>query len=249
MTKPNSTEIIFVVDRSGSMASIAADMRGGFDTFIAKQKETPGECKVTLTQFDDHYDVVYSARPLNEVAGLVLEPRGSTALLDAIGRTINETGSRLKRMRESERPSQVLFVIITDGHENASREYNRQRIFDMITHQRDKYNWEFVFLGANQDAIAAAQDIGISITNAVTYDANAGGSKALFRGLSANVSSYRSSGQGRMENLFNQASYNASLDPSKSDADLVAGQTVVPSDGSDAVRDVLTLVNKQKSTP
>lgn len=227
MTKPNSTEIIFVVDRSGSMAAIADDMRGGFDTFIAKQKETPGECKVTLTQFDDHYDVVYSARPINEVTSLLLEPRGSTALLDAIGRTINDTGARLKKLRESERPSQVLFVIITDGHENASREYNRQRIFDMITHQRDKYNWEFIFLGANQDAIAVGQSLGVSVTNSVTYDANAGGSKALFRGLSANVASYRSRGQGRMENLFNQASYNASLDPSKSDADLVSGQTIV----------------------
>ena len=230
MTKPNCTEIIFVVDRSGSMASIAADMRGGFDTFIAKQKETPGECRVTLTRFDDVYETVYSARPINEVASLELEPRGSTALLDAIARTINDTGTRLKKMRESERPSQVLFVIITDGAENASREFSRDRVFNMITHQRDKYQWEFIFLGANQDAIAVGQSLGVSVTNSVTYDANAGGSKALFRGLSANVSSYRSSGQGKMENLYNQASYNASLDPSKSDADLVAnpqGQTLV----------------------
>lgn len=226
MTKPNSTEIIFVVDRSGSMQNIAADMRGGFDAFITKQKETPGECKVTLAQFDDHYDVVYSARPLNEVAALELEPRGSTALLDALGRTISETGARLKKMRESERPSQVLFVVVTDGHENASREWNRDRVFRMITEQREKYNWEFIFLGANQDSIATATALGISASNSVTYDANAGGSKALFRGLSANVSSYRGSGQGRMENLYNQASYNASLDPNAKDADLVA--PVVP---------------------
>ena len=227
MTKPNSIEIVFVVDRSGSMQSIASDMRGGFDAFIAKQKETPGDCKVTLTQFDDQYDVVYSARPLNEVTSLVLEPRGNTALLDAIGRTINDIGGRLKKLRESERPGQVLFVIITDGQENHSREYNRQRVFDMITHQRDKYNWEFIFLGANQDSIATAQDIGISVTNAVTFDANAGGTKGLMRGLSANVSSYRSSGQGKMESLYSQASYNASLDPNAKDADLVAGQTIV----------------------
>lgn len=226
MTKPNSIEIVFVVDRSGSMARIAEDMRGGFDAFIGKQKETPGDCKVTLTQFDDHYDVVYSARPLNEVTSLVLEPRGSTALLDAIGRTINDTGSRLKKLRESERPSQVLFVIITDGQENCSREFSRERIFNMITHQRDKYNWEFIFLGANQDSIAAAQDIGISVTNAVTFDASGVGTKGLMRGLSANVSSYRSSGQGKMENLYNQASYNASLDPNAKDADII-GQTLI----------------------
>ncbi len=225
MTKPNSTEIIFVVDRSGSMESIAADVCGGFATFIAKQKETPGNCKVTLIQFDDDYDVVYSARPLNDVTSLVLEPRSSTALHDAIGRTINDVGSRLKQLPESERPAQVLFVIITDGLENASREYNRQRVFDMITHQRDKYNWEFIFLGARQDAIAIGQGLGVKGTNSVTYDANADGSKALFRGLSANVSSYRVSGQGKMENLYNQASYNTSLDPNALDADLIAGQT------------------------
>lgn len=228
MTKPNSTEIIFVVDRSGSMTSIAADMRGGFDTFIAKQKETPGDCKVTLTQFDDHYDVVYSARPLNEVAALALEPRGSTALLDAVARTINETGGRLKKLRESERPSQVLFVIITDGQENASREFTKERVFKMISHQREKYNWEFVFLGANQDSITTAQDMGISVSNAVTFNADKGGTEGLMRGLSANVSRYRNSGQGAMENLYDQASYNASLDPNASDASITAGQLIVP---------------------
>lgn len=225
MTKPNSTEIIFVVDRSGSMTSIAGDMRGGFDAFIAKQKETPGDCKVTLTQFDDHYDVIYQAKPLNEVGSLALEPRGSTALLDAIGRTINETGDRLRKMNEAARPSQVLFVIITDGQENCSREFSRERILKMITVQRETFSWEFVFLGANQDSIATAQDIGISATNAVTFNASAAGTGGLMRGLSANVSRYRSSGQGRMDNLYDQASYNASLDPNASEADIIAGQT------------------------
>jgi hypothetical protein len=221
MTKPNSTEIIFVVDRSGSMQNIAADMKGGFDTFISKQKETPGDCRVTLTQFDDRYDVVYNARPLNEVAALELEPRGMTALLDAIGRTISETGNRLKNLKESARPSQVLFVIITDGAENASKEFSRDRVFNMITHQRDKYDWEFVFLGANQDAIATATQLGISATNSVTYDANAGGSQAIFKGLSANVSNYRGMGRSKMDNLFNQAKYSASLDPNAKDEDLI----------------------------
>lgn len=212
MTKPNSIEIVFVIDRSGSMTSIANDMIGGFDAFIAKQKETPGECRVTLTQFDDTYDVVYTSRPLNEVRSLDLVPRGTTALLDAIGRTIVDTGNRLQKMREEERPSQVLFVIITDGHENSSREFNRARVFDMITHQRDKYSWEFIFLGANQDSLATAHDIGVSTTNAVTYAATKGGTRGLMRGLSANVSTYRSSGLGKMDHLYDQASYDAAIE-------------------------------------
>ncbi len=228
MTKPNSTEIIFVVDRSASMAAIAGEMRVGFDVFIAKQKETPGDCKVTVTRFDDRYDVVYTALPLNEVKSLELEPRGSTALFDAIGRTIAETGTRLGKLNEDERPSQVLFVIITDGAENCSREFNRQRVFDMITHQRDKYNWEFIFLGANQDSIATAQDIGISVTNAVTFDASTGGTKGLMRGLSANVAQYRTSGMGKMDGIYSQDSYNVSLDPNASDADITGASTAKP---------------------
>ncbi len=212
MTKPNSSEIIFVVDRSGSMQSIAEDMKGGFDTFIAKQKETPGECRVTLTQFDDQYDTVYVARLLDLVTPLELIPRGMTALCDAIGTTINATGARLAKMHEDDRPSQVLFVIITDGGENASSEFKRERIFEMITHQREKYSWEFVFLGANQDAIAVGTSLGVSAGNSVTYQASSVGSKALFQGLSQNVATYRASGLGRSEQLYDQASYNAAVE-------------------------------------
>lgn len=212
MTKQNSTEIIFVVDRSGSMSAIADDMRGGFDAFIAKQKDIPGECKVTLINFDHCYDVVYEALSIHDVKGLVLEPRGGTALLDAVGNAINSTGARLKALPEDERPSQVLFVIITDGYENSSREFTRQGIFEMVTHQRDKYNWEFVFLGANQDAIMVAQNMGISSTNAVTYSSNRIGTSSVMRGLSAGVGAYRVKGRARMDNLYNQAAYDASVD-------------------------------------
>jgi hypothetical protein len=242
MTKPNSTEIIFVVDRSASMASIAEAMKSGFEEFISKQKGVDGECRVTLTRFDDHYDVVYTGRPLTEVASLELEPRGMTALLDAVGRTINDTGSRLARMKESDRPSQVLFVIITDGQENASREFNRERVFRMITHQREKYNWEFIFLGANQDSIASARDLGIHVSNAVCFNADVGGTKGLMRGLSANVANYRSSGKGTMENLYNQASYNASLDPNAKDSDIVSA---IP----DIKVDLSVKASTPKSTP
>lgn len=189
--KENLTEIVFVVDRSGSMSSIAADMRGGFDTFIAGQKKTPGDCNVTLTQFDDHYDIVYLGKPLAEVPALVLEPRGSTALHDAIGRTIDATGARLAALAEKDRPSKVLFVIITDGGENASREYNHQRITDMIKTQRDTFSWDFIFIGANQDAVLAAQNLGIQGAKAMNFAANAAGAAGLYGGLSNQVSAYR----------------------------------------------------------
>ncbi len=215
MTKPNSTEIIFVVDRSGSMSSIAKAMSDGFDEFINKQKALPGECKVTAAQFDDQYEVLYTAKPLNEVPGYELVPRGMTALLDAVGKTIIDTGNRLAKLEEPERPSQVLFVVVTDGGENSSKEFRgeagRKRVFDMITEQRQKYSWEFVFLGANQDSIATATGLGISASNAVTFDPTIGGSMGLMRGLSNSVANYRSSGEGTMENLYNQASYDATL--------------------------------------
>jgi len=223
MTKPNTTEIVFVVDRSGSMSTIADDMKGGFDSFIAKQKELPGECKVTLVQFDDEPETVYTALSLNEVPALDLVPRGMTALLDAVGKAIQETGMRLAAMPEHERPSQVLFVIITDGRENQSKEYGRNRVYDMITHQREKYSWEFVFLGANQDAFAEGTSMGISPTNSVTTKASSVGTKALFHGLSANVATYRSSGLGRSEGLYDQSSYNSSMHSVDADP-----QAVVP---------------------
>lgn len=211
MTRPNSTEIIFIIDRSGSMQSIAADMIGGFAAFIAEQRKTPGDCRVTLTQFDDHYDVVYAGKPLDQVDTLSLEPRGGTALLDAIGRTVSDTGNRLRNMKEGDRPSQVLVVIITDGGENASREYKLKQVFDMITLQRERYHWEFVFLGANQDSIATAAGLGIHTSNAVLYAANGVGTEALMRGLSSNVADYRMNGQGNMENLYNQKLYDEAL--------------------------------------
>lgn len=211
MTRQNLTEIVFVLDRSGSMSSIAADMRGGFDAFIQKQREVAGECNVTLVQFDDRYDVVYKGRPLHEVKALELVPRGSTALLDAVARAIAETGERLSALRECDRPERVLFVVITDGDENASREYKgdegRRRVFDMITHQREKYNWEFVFMGANQDSIKAATSIGISARNAVTYSANSSGTKGIMCGLSDRVASYRSGDINAGDTLFGQADY------------------------------------------
>ena len=210
MTKPNTTDITVVLDRSGSMVSIAGDMRGGFDSFIRKQREIPGDCRVTLVQFDDKYDTVYTALPVHVVPPLVLEPRGSTALLDAVGRTINATGRRLHQMSEGDRPSQVLFVIITDGEENASHEFLGDKVATMTKHQREQYKWEFIYLGANQDAFAVAQKMGI-LRNAVTYQHHGDGAQAMFNACSASIGSYRSGGEQLNDNLIGQAVYDAEL--------------------------------------
>lgn len=192
--KSNYTEVAVVLDRSGSMVSIAADMRGGFDEFIAAQRKLDGVCKVTLARFDTDYELVYSQCPVAEVPPLELVPRGGTALLDAVGRTINELGTKLARMKEKDRPAKVMFVVITDGQENSSKEYNYERIRGMIEHQRAKYNWEFVFLGADANAFEVAASIGISFHNTANYAASSVGSRALFRGLSQSLDDLRTNG-------------------------------------------------------
>jgi hypothetical protein len=192
MTKPNSTEIIVILDRSGSMSSIAADMRGGFDEFISQQRALPGECCVTLVQFDDKIETVYTAKPVSDVPPLALVPRGSTALYDAIGRTLVESGERFAAMHEGARPSKVILVIITDGHENASREYQAAKVSRMIKHQVEAYQWETIYLGANQDAVAVAEQIGIQAKQAVTYDATRAGTRAMADVVSASVGATRS---------------------------------------------------------
>jgi len=195
--KQGLAEIVVVLDRSGSMSTIREDMIGGFDAFISEQQKLPGECSVTLTQFDNDYEVVYSGKPLKDVPGLDLVPRGSTALMDAIGRTIGEVGARLKTTPEDQRPERVLFVILTDGAENASREFTKASINQMVTHQRTKYKWEFVYIGANQDSFAEAGQLGIGI--AQNFAANAIGVKGMSSDLSEGTRSYRGGGGYKIE--------------------------------------------------
>jgi uncharacterized protein YegL len=213
MTKPNKTEIIFLVDRSGSMGCIAEAMTDGIAEFINKQKQVPGECLVSLYDFDDQYETKYVAQSLWTAPKYTLEPRGMTALYDAIGKTLGDVGERLRKTPEADRPSQVLFVIVSDGGENSSKEFQgepgRRRIFDKITHQRSKYAWEFIFLGANQDAYAVGTSLGVHASNTVSYSADAAHSKGMMTSLSANVGAYRGSGKQTMESLFDQATYNA----------------------------------------
>ena len=163
------TDITLVVDRSGSMQSIRQDAEGGVNAFIKKQAEEPGQAVLTLVQFDTEYEFLHSGKPIAEVPQYRLVPRGTTALLDAIGRAINETGARISRQAEADRPSLVVFVVMTDGFENSSREFTKAAVRQMIEHQREKYNWQFTFLGADQDAFAEATELGISSHGAATF--------------------------------------------------------------------------------
>lgn len=169
MTNPDLTHIYFLLDRSGSMASICDDTIGGFDTFIAEQRKHPGECRVTLAQFDDRYELVYADREIAEVPGLRLQPRGMTALLDAIGRLVTDAGSRLAGLLESERPGTVIVGIMTDGHENASQEWTHSAVKALIQHQTEVYDWEFLYMGADQDAIEVGTGLGVAAARSVTY--------------------------------------------------------------------------------
>lgn len=190
--KKDYTHIAIVLDRSGSMASCADDTIGGFNTFIEEQKNGQGEASLTLCQFDTVYETVHDAIALKDVPPLKFEPRGSTALLDAIGRTINDTGAWLKGKPEEERPERVVFVILTDGHENASHEFTRPQIKEMIQRQEGSYKWQFVFLGANQDAIATGADMGIPMSSTLTYDTK--NTRQAFHTVSASLSRTRASG-------------------------------------------------------
>jgi len=188
--KKNHTDITIVLDRSGSMQSIRTDTIGGFNSFLSDQQKAQGTASLSLHQFDDIHDTIYAGVPIGEVKPLTTEtfvPRGSTALFDAIGKAINETGARLSK----EAAEHVVFVIITDGGENASKEFKSAQIKEMIKHQTDAYNWQFVFLGANQDAFAAGGNIGVSAGNTMSFAANAAGVNAMYNSTSANLVSMR----------------------------------------------------------
>ncbi|MCA0294516.1 MAG: VWA domain-containing protein [Actinobacteria bacterium] len=169
MTNPELSHIEFLLDRSGSMNSIRTDVEGGFDAFVADQKTHPGRCTVSLAQFDNEYEQVFTAIDVREVAPLHLEPRGSTAMLDAIGRSIVALGVRLAALPEAERPGTVIFAIMTDGLENSSKEFDYPAVKELITRQERDYNWQFLYMGADQDAIEVGMRIGVSADRSLTY--------------------------------------------------------------------------------
>ncbi len=179
------SDVTVVLDRSGSMQSCRNDAEGGLNAFIEEQKKHPGETLFTLVQFDTEYEFVHKGKPIREVGPCELVPRGATALLDAVGRAIAETGERLAAMPEPDRPGLVVFVIVTDGEENSSKEYTKPQIKEMIERQQNDYKWKFSFLGANQDAFAEAGDIGIALDAVANYQPRK--TKEAFFAASANV--------------------------------------------------------------
>lgn len=190
----NLTELVFILDRSGSMSGLESDTIGGFNAMLEKQKKEPGECTVTTVLFDDRYDLLHDRFPLKSVSPITSNEyyvRGSTALLDAIGRTIDKIVNVQRRVSESARASKVLFVIITDGMENSSKEYHVRRIKEMIQYERDQYGWEFLFLGANIDAIEVASHFGITHDRAVNYCPDSDGTQLNYSVLSKTISHVR----------------------------------------------------------
>lgn len=169
MTNPNYRHIAIIMDRSGSMQSIRTDAEGGLAVMLENLGAEAIHTTVSLYQFDSDYEPVYEMTNINDVPRYELAPRGSTALLDAIGRTITSTGETLAAMPEEERPSVVIVIITTDGLENASREFKLDQINSMINHQRDVYDWRFMFLAADQDAFAASDAMGIPRSSSLAY--------------------------------------------------------------------------------
>ena len=172
MTNPDLTLIAALLDRSGSMEGCKRATETSFDELIAKQRSEPGEAIVTLSMFDDEYDNVYANVPIADVGPLTLVPRNMTAMLDATGRFITEIGEHLAGLPEKQRPGHVILLIMTDGLENASKEWTYDSVKKLITQQREQYNWTFIFLGANIDAVDVGGRIGVPQATALTYNAD-----------------------------------------------------------------------------
>lgn len=172
MPNPDRRHITIILDRSGSMDSVKADTEGGLKAFLAEQATNPGETFVSLYQFDDRYEPVYEFTALADVPDYRLNPRGMTALLDAIGKTLTTMRAQFDAMPESDVPGHISVVILTDGEENASREWRSRRQIRHLIEDLQKEGWTFVFLGADQDAFAAAGGIGISADRTLSYSSH-----------------------------------------------------------------------------
>lgn len=199
--------INMIVDSSGSMANTINDTLGGFNKFLSDQKEFPGEALLTLCTFSNSSNFVHLFKPIKEVEDLTkysYVPGGNTALLDAIGETIAHVEAHINLLPEETRPGKVIFVILTDGEENASRKYKLAEIKNKITALQAK-NYEFIFMGANIDSISEGKNIGIVAGNTRNFSADSRGTRALYDSLSSNMSSYRNSGSNASTgNFWNQ---------------------------------------------
>ena len=213
--KKDKTEIVIVLDRSGSMASIKKDIEGGFKTFLDKQKTLAGEAFITLYQFDTQYEKVYEAKNIQEINEIKIVPRGGTALIDALGRAIAETGERFNKTLESERAESVIVLVLSDGEENSSREFTMEKLKESVKHQESIYNWKFIFLGCNFDAIKAGAGYGLSRGSTLNFVATAAGIDASFNAVGNATSFYRSSTSKSASYDFSDAERGAALDEKK----------------------------------
>ncbi len=191
------TELVMILDRSGSMCGLEADTIGGFNSMIEKQKKEDGEAFVSVILFDDTSETLYDRVPIRKVEPMTDKQyyvRGCTALLDTVGEAIHHTATIHRYAREEDRPEKTLFVITTDGMENASHRYSYQDVRRMIEKEKEKYNWEFLFLGANMDAVAEAAKFGISSSRAVTFENDSAGQALNYGTVSNIVSNVRQAG-------------------------------------------------------
>lgn len=192
--KKGLTELVFIIDRSGSMGGLEGDTIGGFNAMLKEQQTIEGEAFVTTVLFDDQYELLHdridikAISPLNEHDYTV---RGSTALLDAVGKTIHKIRRVQKSTAEDYRAEKVLFVIITDGAENASRKYTAEQVKALIQHQREKHGWEFIFIGANMDAVVEADRIGIAADRVRNYIADSIGTSTVYSDISKMSTAFR----------------------------------------------------------
>ena len=194
--KKNLTELVFILDRSGSMAGLEKDTIGGFNAMIGKQKAEAGEAIISTVLFDNESEVIHDRLNLDQIPKLTEKEyyvRGCTALLDAVGGAIHHIGNVHKYAREEDRPEKTLFVITTDGMENASSRYSYEKVKSMITRQKEKYGWEFLFLGANIDAAKEAARFGIAADRAADYHADPIGTGVIYEAVNETVCSFRAS--------------------------------------------------------
>ena len=192
--KKNLTELVFILDRSGSMAGLEDDTIGGFNAMIEKQKQEFGEAVVSTVLFDDRREVVHDRVDIRKVAPMTRKEyyvRGCTALLDAVGFAIHHIGNVHKYAREEDRPEKTLFVITTDGMENASHTYSYERLKAMIERQKERYKWEFLFLGANIDAAREAARFGIGADRAANYHADSKGTNVIYETVNKAITQVR----------------------------------------------------------
>ena len=195
--KKGLTEIVFILDRSGSMGGLEKDTIGGYNSMIDKQKTEEGEAVISTILFDNETEVLHDRVPLTKIGPITEKEyyvRGSTALLDAIGGAIHHIGNVHKYAREEDVPEKTLFIITTDGMENSSREYSYDKVKKMVERQKEKYHWEFIFLGANIDAVSVANQFGVDKSRAVRYECDGAGTALNYKVMSKMVSCARACG-------------------------------------------------------